>query len=103
MSPSMMWGVARTFYCVALLQAVVHGQESIFGFSSVFLNGIRGLTVPDDPADGVRTQETNLGDLTADANLFVAQLYDPTVVISLRHGGGIRARHWGNCCSTGWI
>jgi 2',3'-cyclic-nucleotide 2'-phosphodiesterase (5'-nucleotidase family) len=38
----------------------------------------------------VRTQETNLGNLTADANLALAQAYDPTVQISIKNGGGIR-------------
>ncbi|MEM0981919.1 MAG: 5'-nucleotidase, partial [Cyanobacteria bacterium P01_H01_bin.58] len=45
---------------------------------------------PED-TDGVRTQETNLGNLTADANLAEAQAADATVVLSLKNGGGIRA------------
>jgi 2',3'-cyclic-nucleotide 2'-phosphodiesterase (5'-nucleotidase family) len=53
----------------------------IVGKSSVFLNGTR---------DDVRTQETNFGNLTADANLWLAKQIDPTVVISLKNGGGIR-------------
>ncbi|MEL6922668.1 MAG: DUF4397 domain-containing protein, partial [Bacteroidota bacterium] len=39
----------------------------------------------------VRTQQTNLGDLTADANLAEAKKADESVVISLKNGGGIRA------------
>jgi len=54
---------------------------NLFGSTDVFLNGTRG---------DVRTQETNLGNLTADANLFVAQQYDPTVTVSVKNGGGIR-------------
>lgn len=54
---------------------------NLFGDTEVFLNGTRG---------DVRTQETNLGNLTADANLFVAQEYDSEVVVSIKNGGGIR-------------
>ncbi|WP_242063287.1 5'-nucleotidase C-terminal domain-containing protein [Nostoc sp. FACHB-892] len=53
----------------------------IVGNASVFLNGTR---------TDVRTQETNFGNLTADANLWQARQIDPTVVISLKNGGGIR-------------
>ncbi|MBD2346322.1 5'-nucleotidase C-terminal domain-containing protein [Anabaena subtropica] len=53
----------------------------IVGSSTVFLNGTR---------NDVRTQETNFGSLTADANLWQARQVDPTVVISLKNGGGIR-------------
>lgn len=64
------------------LQAVVVAQDgNLFGNTSVFLNGARG---------DVRTQETNLGNLTADANLAIAQQTDPTTVISIKNGGGIR-------------
>ncbi|MGK7919214.1 MAG: bifunctional metallophosphatase/5'-nucleotidase, partial [Trichodesmium sp.] len=54
---------------------------NIFGATDVFLNGIIG---------NIRTEETNLGNLTADANLFVAQEYDSDVVVSIKNGGGIR-------------
>jgi 2',3'-cyclic-nucleotide 2'-phosphodiesterase (5'-nucleotidase family) len=64
------------------LGTVINSKDSkIFGETDVFLNGRR---------EDVRTQETNLGNLTADANLFVAQQVDPTTVISLKNGGGIR-------------
>jgi 2',3'-cyclic-nucleotide 2'-phosphodiesterase (5'-nucleotidase family) len=53
----------------------------ILGKTSVFLNGTRG---------DVRTQETNFGNLTADANLALARQIDPTVTISIKNGGGIR-------------
>ncbi|MGD1712335.1 5'-nucleotidase C-terminal domain-containing protein [Dapis sp. BLCC M172] len=54
---------------------------NIFGSTDVFLNGTRG---------NVRTEETNLGNLTADANLFIAQEYESDVVVSIKNGGGIR-------------
>jgi 2',3'-cyclic-nucleotide 2'-phosphodiesterase (5'-nucleotidase family) len=47
----------------------------------VYLNGTRA---------SVRTEETNLGNLTADANLWYARQSDPTVTLSLKNGGGIR-------------
>jgi 2',3'-cyclic-nucleotide 2'-phosphodiesterase (5'-nucleotidase family) len=53
-----------------------------FGSTTQFLNGLRAE---------VRTEETNLGNLTADANLAYARTVDPTTVISLKNGGGIRA------------
>ena len=54
---------------------------NIFGKSSVFLDGRRNQ---------VRTQETNLGDLSADANLWTGQMVDPSVQVSIKNGGGIR-------------
>jgi DNA-binding beta-propeller fold protein YncE len=70
---------------------IVATESNVFGVADVFLNGNRsGIETAEDP-DGVRTQETNLGNLTADANLAEARLVDPTVVISLKNGGGIRA------------
>ncbi|HHP7231070.1 MAG TPA: choice-of-anchor I family protein [Xenococcaceae cyanobacterium] len=56
-------------------------EGNIFGNTEVYLNGTR---------EDVRTQETNLGNLTADANLAIAQQTDASVVISLKNGGGIR-------------
>lgn len=74
----------------ALVQEVVSGIQGVIlakdgnvvGESVVFLDGRRSE---------VRTEETNLGDLTADANLAVAQEADPTVVLSIKNGGGIRS------------
>lgn len=65
----------------ALRTEIVATESNVFGASSVFLEGRREF---------VRTQETNLGNLTADANLAIAKTADPTVVISLKNGGGIR-------------
>jgi 2',3'-cyclic-nucleotide 2'-phosphodiesterase (5'-nucleotidase family) len=74
---------ARVQQVVDNLRAVIVAQESEwFGVSDVFLNGNRN--------PGVRSEETNLGNLTADANLAYARQIDPTVVVSLKNGGGIR-------------
>lgn len=54
---------------------------NVFGATSVYLNGLRG---------SVRTEETNLGNLTADANLAYAQSVDASTTISIKNGGGIR-------------
>lgn len=62
---------------------VVSTQDgNVFGLTDVFIDGRR---------ESVRTEETNLGNLTADANLAAAQTFDDTVVLSLKNGGGIRA------------
>jgi 2',3'-cyclic-nucleotide 2'-phosphodiesterase (5'-nucleotidase family) len=61
---------------------VAEQDGNVVGLSSVYLQGERNY---------VRTEETNLGDLTADANLWYAQQYDPNVTVSLKNGGGIRA------------
>ncbi len=67
-------------------------DADVFGQPDVFLNGIRG---------DVRTQETNLGSLTADANIFYAEQYLAEygdallpgfdgIDVSFKNGGGIR-------------
>ncbi len=66
----------------AITEFVNSLDSIIVGRTDVFLEGRR---------DFVRTEETNLGSLTADANLAIAQAFDTTVVISLKNGGGIRA------------
>ena len=66
----------------AIRNVVLAKDGNIFGQTSVYLNGNRG---------SVRTEETNLGNLSADANLDAARRVDPTVVVSLKNGGGIRA------------
>ena len=74
---------ARVQEVVDNLRSVIVAQESEwFGVSEVFLNGNRN--------PGVRSEETNLGNLTADANLAYARTVDPTVMVSLKNGGGIR-------------
>ena len=68
---------------VEVVSGVVQEQDgNIFGSSDVFLDGRR---------TEVRTEETNFGNLTADANLAVAQAFDDTVEVSIKNGGGIRA------------
>lgn len=65
----------------ALRKVIIAQDGKIFGQTNVFLNGWRG---------DIRTQETNLGNLTAEANLAIAKRYDPKTVISIKNGGGIR-------------
>lgn len=57
-------------------------DSQIFGKTEVFLEA---------RVEPVRTQETNLGNLTADAKLAIAQAFDPTVQVSINNAGGIRA------------
>lgn len=59
------------------------GAESIGAYAEVFLNGTRDM-------GGVRTSETNLGNLVADGMLAKAQEIDPETVIAVQNGGGIR-------------
>ena len=67
---------------VSNLATIVDGKDgNRFGRTSVYLNGLR---------NSVRTEESNLGSLSADANLFRAWQTDPATVISLKNGGGIR-------------
>ena len=66
------------------VQAVIGSKDGqVWGFTKVYLEGERAF---------VRSEETNLGDLTADANLAYAKQIDPSVVISLKNGGGIRSQ-----------
>lgn len=77
-----------------ILAEILNTEGNVFGISDVFLNGNRsGTDAPGDP-DGVRTQETNLGNLTADANLAYANGLTgdgDDIWLSLKNGGGIRA------------
>lgn len=68
---------------VEAARGVVEAKDgNVFGETAVYLDGSR---------ESVRTEETNFGNLSADANLSEAQKFDPTVVLSLKNGGGIRA------------
>ena len=61
---------------------VIRQQDgNILGRTSVYLEGRRGE---------VRTEETNLGDLSSDANLWYAKQFDAGVTVSIKNGGGIR-------------
>ena len=70
------------------ISSVLNDKDgSIYGHTTAYLEGRRSF---------VRTTETNLGNLTADANLYRARTYalanaatPPT--ISIKNGGGIRA------------
>ena len=65
----------------ALRKVIAQKDGNVFGNSKEFLNGTR--------AD-IRSEETNLGNLSADANLDYAKKLDPTVIVSLKNGGGVR-------------
>lgn len=66
----------------AVRNVVTEKDGNIFGQTSVYLNGKRG---------SVRTEETNIGNLIAEANLAAGKRVDPSVLVSLKNGGGIRA------------
>ena len=66
----------------ALKSVLASKDGAVFGKTNVFLDGRRA---------SVRNQETNFGNLTADANLWYAKLHDTTAQISLKNGGGIRS------------
>ena len=74
---------ARVVEITEAVQNVVLAKDgNTFGQTSVYLNGNRG---------SVRTEETNVGNLIAEANLAAGQQVDRSVVVSLKNGGGIRA------------
>ena len=66
------------------ISAVVSAKDSkVWGYTNVYLEGDRAFG---------RAQEVNLGDLTADANMFKAmRALGDGMVGSLKNGGGIRA------------
>jgi 2',3'-cyclic-nucleotide 2'-phosphodiesterase (5'-nucleotidase family) len=68
--------------CNAVNNVILAKDGNIIGKSRVFLEGRRNF---------VRTEETNLGNLSSDANLWYAKQYDPQVRVSLKNGGGIRS------------
>lgn len=68
--------------CNAIGNVITVKDGNLFGKTSVFLEGRRNF---------VRTEETNLGNVTAEANLWMANFYDSTTVISIKNGGGIRS------------
>ncbi len=65
------------------MQGIIKKQYgNVIGYTNVYLDGRRSQ---------VRTQETNLGDLSADANLWYANLMGKEAVdVSFKNGGGIR-------------
>ncbi len=87
-----LWGAANPYadgtkggevkQLVDAVDAVIDAKTAVIaGYSDVYIQGQRNF---------VRSQETNFGNLSADANLATAKLTDPTVTISLKNGGGIR-------------
>ena len=88
-----LWGTSNAFatgtkganvltLCKAVGVVIAAKDGNVIGKSNVFLEGRR---------NAVRTEETNLGNLSSDANLWYAKKYDPKVTISLKNGGGIRS------------
>ena len=68
--------------CNALNDIITFQDGSVYGKTIVFLEGRR---------TSVRSEETNFGNLSADANLWYARQIDPTVKVSIKNGGGIRS------------
>ena len=74
---------------VDAVQDVINVKDgNVFGFSNVYLEGERIQ---------VRSQETNLGNITADANAAALKsalgvAASDTFIVSLKNGGGIRAQ-----------
>ena len=70
----------------AINSVIIAKDSNVFGYTNVYLEGDRVFG---------RTQEVNLGDITADANLQKAKaalgLGDTSAVFSLKNGGGLRA------------
>ena len=67
---------------VAAVDSVIDAKLGVVaGYSDVYLQGQRAF---------VRSQETNFGNLSADANLAAAQAAAPAATVSFKNGGGIR-------------
>ncbi len=66
----------------AIAGVISSKDANIFGRSDVYLQGLRNF---------VRTEETNLGNISADANLWWARQSFPQTTISIKNGGGIRS------------
>jgi len=66
----------------SVIDVIIAKDGNAFGKTNFFLEGRRSA---------VRTEETNMGNLSADANLWMARQYDSEVAVSLKNGGGIRA------------
>jgi 2',3'-cyclic-nucleotide 2'-phosphodiesterase (5'-nucleotidase family) len=57
-------------------------ESNVLGYTDRFLDGRRVM---------LRTRETNLGRLWAQASLWLARMQEPEAVVAVRNGGGIRA------------
>lgn len=75
-------GALAKVVCDSVASVIRLKDGNIFGKTAVFLEGRRAQ---------VRTQETNFGNLSAQANLEYARIADPTVKVSIKNGGGIRS------------
>lgn len=65
------------------VNSVIKAKDGLlFGKSNVFLEGRR---------TAVRTEETNFGNLSAQANLAMAKKANANVMVSIKNGGGIRS------------
>ncbi|GJD94814.1 bifunctional metallophosphatase/5'-nucleotidase [Methylobacterium iners] len=76
---------ARVQQITGAVDGVIRAKEgNVFGFTDVYLEGDRTAG---------RSEETNLGNLTADANAAAAAnaLPNQPFIVSLKNGGGIRA------------
>ena len=67
----------------ATTQIVREQDGNVAGITDVYLEGARTQ---------VRAQETNLGNLSAEANLWYARQFEDAVDVSFKNGGGIRGR-----------
>jgi 2',3'-cyclic-nucleotide 2'-phosphodiesterase (5'-nucleotidase family) len=87
------WGVGDPFAAGTKGQLVQQLTQSVTGVVSAKDGNVFGETTVfiDGRRSEVRTQETTAGNLSADANLFVARQFDPGVQVSIKNGGGIRA------------
>ncbi|MGQ3299314.1 choice-of-anchor I family protein [Reyranella sp.] len=71
------------------VDAVIASKDgTVFGFTDVYLEGERAF---------IRSQETNLGNLSADSGIYAAKkalgdAADDMFIVGLRNGGGIRAQ-----------
>jgi 2',3'-cyclic-nucleotide 2'-phosphodiesterase (5'-nucleotidase family) len=77
---------ARVEAITDAVQSVINTKDgTVWGFTEVYLEGERNI---------VRNQETNLGNITADANMAAARaaIGDGVLIGSLKNGGGIRAQ-----------
>ncbi|ATB29405.1 bifunctional metallophosphatase/5'-nucleotidase [Melittangium boletus] len=64
-----------------VMDVIAAKDGNLFGKTTVYLNGLR---------PSMRSEETNFGNLYADALVWYGQQTDATTVISLQNGGGIR-------------
>ncbi len=71
------------------VDAVIESKDgTVYGFTDVYLEGERAF---------IRSQETNLGNLSADSGIYAAKkalgdAADDMFIVGLRNGGGIRAQ-----------